>query len=147
MTSTGTTTLTRPSMWHFGSDCTDQLQSGQLYVGPFQLHQFDIGGKGPIHALQISPYVVRPTRTTRGQNSNSFIPISCNKDTYKYSYFERHYWNGTTYQRGSSARKLWRHSRSHSTVLLKSRVKWCCINSFKLYIRTKEHFQQLMTSY
>jgi hypothetical protein len=52
--------------------------------------------------------------------------------------FQRHYWNGTTYQRWSSARKLWRHSRSHSTVLLKSRVKWCCkyICSFKLYIQT-----------
>jgi hypothetical protein len=40
-----------------------------------------------INALQIPPYVVRPTRTTRGQNSNSFIPISCNNDSYKYSYF------------------------------------------------------------
>jgi hypothetical protein len=35
-----------------------------------------------INALQISPYVVRPTRTTRGQNSNSFIPISCNKERF-----------------------------------------------------------------
>ena len=40
-----------------------------------------------INALQIPPYVVRPTRTTRGQNSNSFIPISCNNDSYKCSYF------------------------------------------------------------
>jgi hypothetical protein len=32
-----------------------------------------------INALQIPPYVVRPTRTTRGQNSSSFIPISCNR--------------------------------------------------------------------
>jgi hypothetical protein len=31
-----------------------------------------------INALQIPPYVARPTRTTRGQNRNSFIPISCN---------------------------------------------------------------------
>jgi hypothetical protein len=31
-----------------------------------------------INALQIPPYVVRPTSTTRGQNSNSFIPINCN---------------------------------------------------------------------
>jgi hypothetical protein len=37
-----------------------------------------------INALQTPPYVVRPTR---GQNSNSFIPISCNNDSYKYSYF------------------------------------------------------------
>jgi hypothetical protein len=37
-----------------------------------------------INALQIPPYVVRPTRR---QNSNSFIPISCNNDSYKYSYF------------------------------------------------------------
>jgi hypothetical protein len=27
--------------------------SGQLYVGPFQLHQFDIGGKGPIQMFSI----------------------------------------------------------------------------------------------
>ena len=40
-----------------------------------------------INAPQIPPYVVRPTRTTRGQNSNSFIPISCNNDSYKCSYF------------------------------------------------------------
>ena len=40
-----------------------------------------------INALQIPSYVVRPTRTTRGQNNNSFIPISCNNDSYKYSYF------------------------------------------------------------
>jgi hypothetical protein len=44
------------SMWHFGSDCTDQLQSGQLYVGPFQLHQFDIGGKGPIQMIRIQGF-------------------------------------------------------------------------------------------
>jgi hypothetical protein len=31
--------------------------------------------------------------------------------------FKRHYWNGTTYQRGSSARKLCRHSGPHSTVV------------------------------
>jgi hypothetical protein len=37
-----------------------------------------------INGLQIPPYAVRPTR---GQNSNSFIPISCNNDSYKYSYF------------------------------------------------------------
>ena len=42
-----------------------------------------------INALQIPPYVVRPTRTTRGQNNNSFIPISCNNDSYKYSYFPK----------------------------------------------------------
>ena len=36
-----------------GSDCTDQLQSGQLYVGPFQLHPFDIGGKGLIQMIRI----------------------------------------------------------------------------------------------
>jgi hypothetical protein len=41
-----------------------------------------------INALQIPPYVARPTRTTRGQNRNSFIPISCN-DSYKYSYFPK----------------------------------------------------------
>jgi hypothetical protein len=35
------------------TDCTDRLQSGQLYVGPFQLHQFDIGGKGPIQMIRI----------------------------------------------------------------------------------------------
>ena len=29
----------------------------------------------------------KTNRTTRGQNSNSFIPISCNNDSYKYSYF------------------------------------------------------------
>ena len=37
-----------------------------------------------INALQTPLYVVRPTR---GQNSNRFIPISCNNDSYKYSYF------------------------------------------------------------
>jgi hypothetical protein len=42
-----------------------------------------------INALQIPPYVVRPTRTTRGQNSNSFIPIICNNDSHKYSYFSK----------------------------------------------------------
>ena len=42
-----------------------------------------------INALQMPPYVVRPTRTTRGQNSNSFIAISCNNDSYKYSYLPK----------------------------------------------------------
>jgi hypothetical protein len=33
--------------------------------------------------------------------------------------------------------QMWRHSRPHSTVLLKSRVKYYgAVNSFKLYIRT-----------
>jgi hypothetical protein len=42
-----------------------------------------------INALQIPPYAVRPTRTTIGQNSDSSIPISCNNDSYKYSYFPK----------------------------------------------------------
>ena len=40
-----------------------------------------------ISGHKISPYIIRPITTTRVQSSNSFIPISCNYDNYKYSYF------------------------------------------------------------
>jgi hypothetical protein len=35
------------------------LLEGQLYVGPFQLHQFDIDGKGPIQMIRIQGLGVR----------------------------------------------------------------------------------------
>jgi hypothetical protein len=67
----------------------------------------------------------KTNKNDKRQNSNSFIPISWNNDSYKYSYFPKTLITGMEQPtREGRQPENWRHSRPHSTFLLNSRVKW-----------------------